>query len=230
MVDVGLRNPEPITEGTFDLSDILAHSTIKPSVPTRDEIDLQEEELIQGEAVVQECSNPPIFVTVSSPYEVEKARRDLPIIMMEQEIMEAIYENPVVILCGETGCGKTTQVPQFLYEAGFGTSNRLDRKGIIGITQPRRVAVLAAARRVSYELGLKLGKEVGFQVRHDKLVGSNCAIKFMTDGILLREIQTDSALKHYSVIILDEAHERSLNTDILIGMLTRVVNARKVET
>ncbi|KAM0821691.1 hypothetical protein ACQ4PT_072022 [Festuca glaucescens] len=107
MVDVGMRNPEPITEGTFDLSDILAHSTIKPSVPTRDEIDLQEEELIQEEAVVQECSNPPIVVTVSRPYE------------------------------------------------------------------------------------------------------------------------TDSALKHYSVIILDEAHERSLNTDILIGMLTRVVNARK---
>ncbi|XP_044419378.1 ATP-dependent RNA helicase DEAH13-like [Triticum aestivum] len=109
--------------------------------------------------------------------------------MMEQEIMEAIYENTVVILCGETGCGKTTQVPQFLYEAGFGTSNRAGRKGMIGITQPRRVAVLATSKRVSYELGLKLGKEVGFQVRHDKEVGSKCSIKFMTDGILLREIQ-----------------------------------------
>jgi ATP-dependent RNA helicase DHX37/DHR1 len=76
-----------------------------------------------------------------------------------------------------------------LYEAGYGTSNRLHRKEIIGITQPRRVAVLSIARRVSYELGLKLGKEVGFQVRHDKMVGSNCSIKFMTDGILLREIQ-----------------------------------------
>jgi ATP-dependent RNA helicase DHX37/DHR1 len=169
---------------------------------------------------------------VSRPHEVEKARRDLPIIMMEQEIMEAIYENSVVILCGETGCGKTTQVPQvsmcarmmllecvfklrllvlsayvscptaksvivtyafcvvqFLYEAGFGTSDRADRKGMIGITQPRRVAVLATARRVSYELGLKLGREVGFQVRHDRKVGSECSIKFMTDGILLREIQ-----------------------------------------
>lgn len=80
-------------------------------------------------------------------------------------------------------------VLQFLYEAGFGTSDRIDRRGIIGITQPRRVAVLATARRVSYELGLKLGKEVGFQVRHDKLVGSDCSIKFMTDGILLRELQ-----------------------------------------
>jgi ATP-dependent RNA helicase DHX37/DHR1 len=170
---------------------------------------------------------------VSRLHEVEKARRDLPIIMMEQEIMEAIYENSVVILCGETGCGKTTQVPQvsvcacmmllervlklrllvlpacvkrlivvksvivtyalyvvqFLYEAGFGTSDRADRKGMIGITQPRRVAVHATAKRVSYELGLKLGREVGFQVRHDRKVGSECSIKFMTDGILLREIQ-----------------------------------------
>ena len=78
---------------------------------------------------------------------------------------------------------------QFLYEAGFGTSNRAGRKGMIGITQPRRVAVLATSKRVSYELGLKLGKEVGFQVRHDKKVGNNCSIKFMTDGILLREVQ-----------------------------------------
>ncbi|WVZ85286.1 hypothetical protein U9M48_032231, partial [Paspalum notatum var. saurae] len=213
-VDVGMSNPEPKTEGTYHLSDILANSTITSS----------DEELIHEEA---ECFNPPIVVPVSRPYEVEKVRKDLPIIMMEQEIMEAIYENPVIILCGETGCGKTTQVPQFLYEAGFGTSNRADRKGIIGISQPRRVAVLATARRVSYELGLKLGKEVGFQVRHDKMVDSNCSIKFMTDGILLREIQSDFLLKRYSVIILDEAHERSLSTDILIGMLSRVAKYRK---
>ncbi|KAK3159039.1 hypothetical protein QOZ80_2AG0144910 [Eleusine coracana subsp. coracana] len=147
--------------------------------------------------------------------------------MMEQEIMEAIFENSIVILSGETGCGKTTQVPQFLYEAGFGTSDRADRKGKIGITQPRRVAVLATAKRVSYELGLKLGREVGFQVRHDKIIGSKCKIKFMTDGILLREVQSDFLLKDYSVIILDEAHERSLNTDILIGMLSRIIKLRK---
>lgn len=78
---------------------------------------------------------------------------------------------------------------QFLYEAGFGSSSRCDRKGIIGVTQPRRVAVLATAKRVSFELGLGLGKEVGFQVRHDKMIGKNCSIKFMTDGILLREVQ-----------------------------------------
>ncbi|KAM3350289.1 hypothetical protein ACQJBY_022832 [Aegilops geniculata] len=221
--------PGQKTEETNDDADILAHQTIQSSVQncSAAEIDLQDKELQQSEAALQECFNLPIVVPVSRPQEVEKARGDLPIIMMEQEIMEAIYENSVVIICGETGCGKTTQVPQFLYEAGFGTSNRADRKGMIGITQPRRVAVLATSKRVSYELGLKLGKEVGFQVRHDKEVGSKCSIKFMTDGILLREIQSDILLKHYSVIILDEAHERSLNTDILIGMLCRIIKLRK---
>ncbi|KAE8807864.1 putative ATP-dependent RNA helicase kurz [Hordeum vulgare] len=221
--------PGQKSDETNDDADILAYQTFQSSVQncSAAEIDFQDKKLQQSEAALQECFNPPIVVPVSRPQEVEKARRDLPIIMMEQEIMEAIYENSVVILCGETGCGKTTQVPQFLYEAGFGTSNRAGRKGMIGITQPRRVAVLATSKRVSYELGLKLGKEVGFQVRHDKEVGSKCSIKFMTDGILLREIQGDVLLKHYSVIILDEAHERSLNTDILIGMLSRIIKLRK---
>ncbi|OVA08766.1 Helicase [Macleaya cordata] len=169
----------------------------------------------------------PTVVHVSRPNEVESKRKDLPIVMMEQEIMEAINEHSVIIICGETGCGKTTQVPQFLYEAGFGSSNSGVRNGIIGVTQPRRVAVLATARRVVYELGLRLGKEVGFQVRHDKRIGDSCSIKFMTDGILLREAQNDFLLKRYSVIILDEAHERSLNTDILIGMLSRIIMVRQ---
>ncbi|KAK4406979.1 ATP-dependent RNA helicase DEAH13 [Sesamum angolense] len=168
-------------------------------------------------------------VYVSRPEDVEKQRMGLPIVMMEQEIMEAINENISVIICGETGCGKTTQVPQFLYEAGFGAKNLTTRGGIIGVTQPRRVAVLATAKRVAYELGYQLGKEVGFQVRHDRRVGENCSIKFMTDGILLREVQSDFLLKRYSVIILDEAHERSLNTDILIGMLSRVIQERQRE-
>ncbi|KAK1428153.1 hypothetical protein QVD17_16981 [Tagetes erecta] len=169
----------------------------------------------------------PTVVRVSRPKEVETKRMDLPIVMMEQEIMEAIYENISVIICGETGCGKTTQVPQFLYEAGFGSKSCSDRSGIIGVTQPRRVAVLATARRVAFELGLGLGKEVGFQVRHDKRIGDSCSIKFMTDGILLRELQNDFLLKKYSTLILDEAHERSLNTDILTGMLSRIIVERQ---
>ncbi|XVE89303.1 hypothetical protein DITRI_Ditri19aG0191700 [Diplodiscus trichospermus] len=169
----------------------------------------------------------PTVVHVSRPDEIENKRKDLPIVMMEQEIMEAINENSTVIICGETGCGKTTQVPQFLYEAGFGSNQSTLRSGVIGVTQPRRVAVLATAKRVAFELGLHLGKEVGFQVRHDKKIGDGCSIKFMTDGILLRELQNDVLLRRYSVIILDEAHERSLNTDILIGMLSRVIRLRQ---
>ncbi|ONI29335.1 hypothetical protein PRUPE_1G193500 [Prunus persica] len=169
----------------------------------------------------------PTIVHVSRPEEVENARKDLPIVMMEQEIMEAVNDHSTVIICGETGCGKTTQVPQFLFEAGFGSSFSCVRSGIIGVTQPRRVAVLATAKRVAYELGLHLGQEVGFQVRYDKRIGESCSIKFMTDGILLRELQNDFLLKRYSVIIIDEAHERSLNTDILIGMLSRVIRARE---
>ncbi|PSS14702.1 ATP-dependent RNA helicase [Actinidia chinensis var. chinensis] len=170
----------------------------------------------------------PVVVHVSRPKELENKRKDLPIVMMEQEIMEAINENITVIICGETGCGKTTQVPQFLYEAGFGSGQSSVRRGIIGVTQPRRVAVLATAKRVAFELGFRLGKEVGFQVRHDRRIGDSCSIKFMTDGILLREVQSDFLLKKYSIIILDEAHERSLNTDILIGMLSRVIQQRQI--
>ncbi|XP_010499887.1 PREDICTED: ATP-dependent RNA helicase DEAH13-like isoform X1 [Camelina sativa] len=178
-------------------------------------------------AAVQGPRVPAFVVHVSRPAEVEETRKDLPIVMMEQEIMEAINHHPTVIISGQTGCGKTTQVPQFLYEAGFGSKQCISRSGIIGITQPRRVAVLATAKRVAFELGVHLGKEVGFQVRYDKKIGENSSIKFMTDGILLREIQNDFLLRRYSVIILDEAHERSLNTDILIGMLTRVIKIRQ---
>ncbi|KAL0692594.1 hypothetical protein Bca4012_059774 [Brassica carinata] len=181
-------------------------------------MDVSEDVTVQGPAFV---------VHVSRPAEVEQTRKDLPIIMMEQEIMEAINYHPTVIISGKTGCGKTTQVPQFLYEAGFGSKQFSSRSGVIGITQPRRVAVLATAKRVAHELGVRLGQEVGFQVRYDKKIGENSAIKFMTDGILLREVKSDLLLRRYSVIILDEAHERSLNTDILIGMLTRAIKIRQ---
>ncbi|XP_070034148.1 ATP-dependent RNA helicase DEAH13 isoform X2 [Nicotiana tomentosiformis] len=177
----------------------------------------------------QRALTTPTVVHVSRPKEVENKRSDLPIVMMEQEIMEAINENTCVIVCGETGCGKTTQVPQFLYEAGYGSNHSNGRGGIIGVTQPRRVAVLATAKRVAFELGFSLGKEVGFQVRHDRRIGDSCSIKFMTDGILLRELQNDFLLRRYSILILDEAHERSLNTDILIGMLSRIVRERQRE-
>ena len=155
--------------------------------------------------------------------------------------MEAILLNNVVIICGETGSGKTTQVPQFLYEAGFGSPGsggcfvlcasaiielEVDNPGMVGITQPRRVAAMSMATRVAHELSLTSSK-VSYQIRYDATVSPDTSIKFMTDGVLLRELATDFLLKKYSVIIIDEAHERSMNTDILIGVLSRVIKLRE---
>ncbi|KAL0961087.1 hypothetical protein HGRIS_006070 [Hohenbuehelia grisea] len=164
-------------------------------------------------------------VNVTRPADVEEARVFLPIVAEEQPIMEAILLNPVIIICGETGSGKTTQVPQFLYEAGFGTPGS-DNPGMIGVTQPRRVAAMSMASRVAHELSLTPSK-VSYQIRYDATVSPSTSIKFMTDGVLLRELATDFLLKKYSVIIIDEAHERSMNTDILIGVLSRVLKLRE---
>lgn len=164
-------------------------------------------------------------VSVTRPPDVEEARLLLPIVAEEQPIMEAILLNPVVIICGETGSGKTTQVPQFLYEAGFGDRNG-ENPGMIGVTQPRRVAAVSMAARVAHELCLTSSR-VSYQIRYDATVSPSTAIKFMTDGVLLRELATDFLLSKYSVIIIDEAHERSMNTDVLIGVLSRVLKLRE---
>ncbi|KAG6896276.1 hypothetical protein C0992_009399 [Termitomyces sp. T32_za158] len=164
-------------------------------------------------------------ITVNRPPDVEEARILLPIVTEEQPIMEAILLNPVVIICGETGSGKTTQVPQFLYEAGFGSPDS-ENPGMIGITQPRRVAAMSMAARVAHELSLTSSR-VSYQIRYDATVSHSTSIKFMTDGVLLRELANDFLLNKYSVIIIDEAHERSINTDILIGVLSRVLKLRE---
>ncbi|KAL8922555.1 MAG: hypothetical protein Q9208_005058 [Pyrenodesmia sp. 3 TL-2023] len=163
-------------------------------------------------------------VMVNRSTEIQEARLKLPVVAEEQKIMEAIYNNPTVVIWGATGSGKTTQVPQFLYEAGFGDPSS-PNLGMIGITQPRRVAAVSMAKRVSDELGGGLGK-VSYQIRFESSVGDKTAVKFMTDGILIREIANDFALTKYSVIVIDEAHERSTNTDILIGMVSRIVDLR----
>eukprot|EP01060_Flectonema_neradi_P014896 TRINITY_DN21587_c0_g1_i1.p1 TRINITY_DN21587_c0_g1~~TRINITY_DN21587_c0_g1_i1.p1 ORF type:complete len:1080 (+),score=240.24 TRINITY_DN21587_c0_g1_i1:44-3283(+) len=166
-------------------------------------------------------------VPVPRTPELEYSRRLLPILNMEQEIVEAINDltSNALMLCGETGSGKTTQIPQFLWEAGYASINE-EHKGMIGITQPRRVAARSIAQRVSEELNTKFGEDVSYQVRYDNNLSENTKIKFMTEGILLKEIQTDIALRQYSVIIIDEAHERSIATDLLLGLLTRVVRLR----
>ncbi|PGH31285.1 ATP-dependent RNA helicase DHX37/DHR1 [[Emmonsia] crescens] len=164
-------------------------------------------------------------VQVNRPEDIQASRLGLPVVGEEQKIMEAIHNNPSVIIWGATGSGKTTQLPQFLFEAGYGNPES-PNPGMIGITQPRRVAAVSMAKRVADELG-QFSDQVSYQIRFDSTVSSKTAIKFMTDGVLIREIAQDFSLSKYSIIIIDEAHERSVNTDILIGMVSRIVELRK---
>uniref|UniRef100_A0A667Y2I6 RNA helicase n=1 Tax=Myripristis murdjan TaxID=586833 RepID=A0A667Y2I6_9TELE len=172
----------------------------------------------QKKVPVKKPSQPAVFIPVDRLPEIQEARLKLPVLAEEQVIMEAVRENPCVVLCGETGSGKTTQVPQFLYEAGYAS-------GIIGVTEPRRVAAVSMSHRVAKEMNLPT-QVVSYQIRYEGNVTSDTKIKFMTDGVLLKEIQTDFLLQKYSVIIIDEAHERSVYTDILIGLLSRIVPLR----
>ncbi|KID98517.1 DEAH-box RNA helicase, partial [Metarhizium majus ARSEF 297] len=163
-------------------------------------------------------------VTVTRSPEIQEARMKLPVVSEEQRLMEAVHNNDIVVICGATGSGKTTQVPQFLYEAGYGSSDS-PTPGMVAVTQPRRVAAVSMSRRVAEELGDHSGS-VAYQIRFEGTVSDKTAIKFLTDGVLLREIAQDITLRKYSAIIIDEAHERSVNTDILIGMLSRVIKLR----
>ncbi|XP_076473117.1 putative ATP-dependent RNA helicase DHX37 [Babylonia areolata] len=172
------------------------------------------------EGAKRQMTTPAVHVPVYRKPDIEAARLKLPISGEEQAIVEMINENAVTIVSGETGSGKTTQVPQFLYEAGYAHGG-----GLIGVTEPRRVAAISMARRVAEELNLS-SREVSYQIRYEGNVTPDTRIKFMTDGVLLREIQQDFVLSKYSVIILDEAHERSVFTDILIGLLSRIAPYR----
>jgi ATP-dependent helicase HrpA len=144
----------------------------------------------------------------------------LPVAARSEEIIKAIQDNQVVIIAGETGSGKTTQLPKMCLEAGRGIA------GLIGHTQPRRIAARSVADRISDEMQVKLGEQVGFQVRFSDESNEETLVKLMTDGILLAEIQQDKLLYKYDTIIIDEAHERSLNIDFLLGYLKRVLAAR----
>ncbi|WOK97415.1 putative pre-mRNA-splicing factor ATP-dependent RNA helicase DEAH4 [Canna indica] len=144
----------------------------------------------------------------------------LPILEFQDKIAETVEENPVVVIIGETGSGKSTQLSQILHRRGY------TRSGAIAITQPRRVAAVTVARRVASELGVPLGEEVGYAIRFEDRTSNRTCIKYLTDGCLLRESLSNPELNQYSVIILDEAHERSLNTDILLGLMKRLIKRR----
>ncbi|CAH0406683.1 unnamed protein product [Chilo suppressalis] len=147
-------------------------------------------------------------------------RQSLPIYKLRDELTKAVADNQILIVIGETGSGKTTQITQYLADCG------LTARGKIACTQPRRVAAMSVAKRVAEEFGCRLGQEVGYTIRFEDCTSPDTVIKYMTDGMLLRECLMDLDLKSYSVIMLDEAHERTINTDVLFGLLKQAVQKR----
>lgn len=153
--------------------------------------------------------------------DLDAVRKSLPIYSKRPELMQAIADNQILIIVGQTGSGKTTQVPQYLLEDGYCSGGKK-----VGCTQPRRVAAMSVAARVACEMKCKLGREVGYSIRFEDKTGPSTVVKYMTDGMLLREFLSEPDLGDYSVMMVDEAHERSLHTDILLGLLKDLCRLR----
>ncbi|CAN6347002.1 unnamed protein product [Urochloa humidicola] len=153
--------------------------------------------------------------------ELQDQRKTLPVYKFKDELLKAIAEHQIIIVVGETGSGKTTQIPQYLHEAGYTATGRK-----IACTQPRRVAAMSVAARVAQEMGVKLGHEVGYSIRFEDCTSEKTVVKYMTDGMLLREFLGEPDLSSYGVVIVDEAHERSISTDILLGLVKDVARFR----
>ncbi len=151
---------------------------------------------------------------------IKEQRESLPVYRFRPELIKAVHDNQLLIVVGETGSGKTTQLTQYLAEAGFANN------GMIGCTQPRRVAAMSVAKRVAEEVGCKLGEEVGYTIRFEDCTSPNTKIKYMTDGMLQREVLVDPDLRRYSCIMLDEAHERTIATDVLFALLKKTLKRR----
>ena len=152
---------------------------------------------------------------------LREQREYLPAFAVREELLRVVRDNQVTVIVGQTGSGKTTQLTQFLHEDGYA------KTGMIGCTQPRRVAAMSVAKRVSEEMEVPLGSTVGYAIRFEDCTSKETSIKYMTDGVLLRESLTNPDLDQYSCIIIDEAHERALNTDVLMGLIKKVLTRRR---
>jgi pre-mRNA-splicing factor ATP-dependent RNA helicase DHX16 len=184
---------------------------------TDEQIEFISDEIVSGNLQAEESkvAAPTVKQTLA------EVRKSLPVFPYREQIIEAVNEYQVLIIVGETGSGKTTQIPQYLHEAGYTADNKK-----VGCTQPRRVAAMSVASRVAQEVGTKLGNEVGYAIRFEDCTSERTVLKYMTDGMLLREFLGEPDLASYSAIILDEAHERTLHTDILFGLLKDIARFR----
>ncbi|CBX95601.1 similar to pre-mRNA-splicing factor ATP-dependent RNA helicase prp16 [Plenodomus lingam JN3] len=181
----------------------------------------EEEEKQGGSKFAQHLSKQEGASAFSKSKTLREQRQYLPAFAVREDLLRVIRDNQVVIVVGQTGSGKTTQLTQFLFEDGYA------KHGLIGCTQPRRVAAMSVAKRVSEEMEVRLGGQVGYAIRFEDCTSKETKIKYMTDGVLLRESLVEPDLDKYSCIIMDEAHERALNTDVLMGLLKKVLARRR---
>ncbi|CAI1947862.1 hypothetical protein SEUBUCD646_0E00940 [Saccharomyces eubayanus] len=193
--------------------------------PTKNKQDSRNEiQTLRNQLVVTEWErnrmNEPISYGKRTSMPISVQRQTLPVYAMRSELMQAVRENQFLVIVGETGSGKTTQITQYLDEEGF------SNYGMIGCTQPRRVAAVSVAKRVAEEVGCKVGHDVGYTIRFEDVTGPDTRIKYMTDGMLQREALLDPEMSKYSVIMLDEAHERTVATDVLFALLKKAVVKR----
>ena len=168
----------------------------------------------------QKAESKTLSYGIISNKSIKDQRESLPIYRLKNELVRAISDNQVLIVIGETGSGKTTQMTQYMAEIG------LVKNGMIGCTQPRRVAAVSVAKRVAEEFGCTLGEDVGYSIRFEDVTSPQTKIKYMTDGMLMREYLADNDLKRYSALMLDEAHERTIHTDVLFGLLKDLCRRR----
>lgn len=221
-------NPLVINPADFFLDNTSTQSTPKPSTAAsqapanslqalieqrkaKQNADIAEKQKINEDVQAAFNVPKPLFNKSKVPRAIQEQQRKLPIYKHKDQLIEAIRSNQVVIVKGETGSGKSTQIPQYLVEAGLHCSKK------IAVTQPRRVAAKALATRVALEMGVPVGSTVGYAFRFAREISGDTVIKYMTDGLLVKECVSEANLDTYSIIIIDEAHERSVQTDVCFG-------------
>ncbi|KAF1984409.1 putative ATP-dependent RNA helicase [Aulographum hederae CBS 113979] len=208
-----ISRPERINEGDFEFvfDDAQKINFLTGSTMAGDDFKKRDQQILEQQLSSAE----------QKAKTIEETRKSLPMYQFREEILQAIEDHQVLVVVGETGSGKTTQLPQYLHEAGYTKNGKK-----IGCTQPRRVAAMSVAARVAEEMGVKLGNEVGYAIRFEDNTSDKTVLKYMTDGMLLREFLTEPDLGGYSCLMIDEAHERTLHTDVLFGLVKDIARFR----